>query len=77
MSTKRTKVTFNNVKMEILGQMRTVDSINLIIEEILDRNGKTIKASKILTFDEYRRVEEAEHNKIMEAHRGRKKPKGT
>ena len=65
---KRTKVTYKNVQMELLGQMRTLDEVNVIIEE----DTRTGKRYRILTFDELSRLEAKEHIKIMKNYRSRK-----
>lgn len=64
---KRTKVTYKNVKMELLGQIRLLDDVNVTIEE----NTETGKVYRILSFEELNRLEEREHFKIMKKRRNK------
>lgn len=62
---KRTKVVYTNVQMELLGQIRLIDDIEVTIEE----DTKTGKVNRILSFKELSRLEEREHIKIMKNYR--------
>lgn len=64
----RKNVTLKNVPMELLGQVRIIDEVNVIIE--IDH--RTGKANRILPFGELNRLEELEHIKIMKNNRRRK-----